>query len=68
MLLLLVKGADAYYDRLDEVRDEYRDEEKDFSKLVITSTFTIMQLHIEGFSYDDMTKDRMREVADLMLR
>ena len=66
-VVALSKGADAYYDRLDEVRDEYRNEEKDFSKLVITSTFTIMHLHIEGFSYDDMTKDRMREVADLML-
>ena len=66
-IVALSEGADAYYDRLDEVRDEYRNEEKDFSELVITSTFTIMHLHIEGFSYDDMTKDRMREVADLML-
>lgn len=61
------QGSDAYYDRLDEVYDEYNGEEKEFSKLVITSTFTIMQNHIEGFSYDDMSKDRMREVADLML-
>ena len=61
------QGSDAYYDRLDEVYNEYTGEDKEFSKLVITSTFTIMQIHIEGFSYDDMTEDRMREVADLML-
>ena len=61
------QGSDAYYDRLEEVRDEYNDEDKEFSELVITSTFSIMQNHIEDFSYDDMSKNRMREVADLML-
>ena len=60
-------AQDEYYNRLKEVRDEYDAEEKDFSELVITSTFTIMQVHIEGFTYDDMSSDRMREVADLML-
>ena len=61
------QGSDAYYDRLDEVYNEYTGEDKEFSKLVITSTFTIMQNHIEDFTYDDMSSDRMREVADLML-
>ena len=60
-------GTDSYYDRLDKVRDEYSAEDKDFSELVITSTFSIMQNNIEGFSYDDMSESMMRRVADLML-
>ena len=60
-------AANEYYERLDEVYNEYNDEEKEFSKLVITSAFTIMQLNIMDFSFEDMTKGRMREVADLML-
>ena len=60
-------AQEEYYDRLESVRDEYDAEEKDFSELVITSTFTIMQAHIEDFTYNDMSSDRMREVADLML-
>lgn len=60
-------GSDKYYERLEEVYDEYSDADKEFSKLVITSTFTIMQNHISDFSYDDMSKRRMREVADIML-
>lgn len=67
LLAFMSDGSEEYYNRLDEVNDEYNNEEKDFSQLVITSTFTIMQLNIEGFSYNDMTKDRMREVANLML-
>ena len=66
----LVAYGDAqeeYFSRLKEVRDEYRASEKDFSELIITSAFTVMQSNIEGFSYDDMSSARMREVADLML-
>ncbi len=66
-LVAFSQGSDAYYERLDEVRDEYDAEEKEFSELIITSTFTIMQTNIEGFTYDDMSEARMREVADLML-
>ena len=61
-------SQEEYYKRLEEVRNEYNQESKDFSELVITSTFTIMQSNIAGFSYDDMSKDRMREIADLMLK
>ena len=60
-------GSDSYYERLDKVYNEYNGEEKEFSKLVITSTFTIMQNHITDFSYDDMDEGMMRRVADLML-
>lgn len=56
-----------YYDRLKEVYNEYNDEDKEFSELVITSTFTIIQMNVQDFSFADMTKGRMREVADLML-
>ena len=34
-------AAEAYYDRLDEVYDEYREEEQDVSKLIITSAFQL---------------------------
>lgn len=67
-ILAYSQGSDAYYERLDEVYNEYDDDEKEFSKLVITSTFTIMQQHFSDFTYDDMSKDMMRDVADLMLR
>ena len=60
-------SEDKYYKRLDNVSNEYKNEEKDFSKMVITSTFTILQLNIVDFAFDDMTESRMREVADLML-
>ena len=63
----LGSAEEKYYDRLDEVSNEYKDEEKDFSKEVITATFTILKLSIEDFDFGDMTKGRMREVADLML-
>lgn len=63
----LGSAEEKYYDRLDEVSNEYRNEEKDFSKEVITATFTILKLSIEDFDFGDMTKGRMREVADLML-
>lgn len=56
-----------YYDRLKEVYNEYNEEDKEFSELVITSTFTIIQMNVQDFSFADMTKGRMREVADLML-
>ena len=56
-----------YYENLEEVYNEYKTEDKEFSELVITSTFTILQQYIDDFSFDDMTKGRMREVADLML-
>lgn len=67
-ILAYSQGSDAYYERLDEVYNEYDDDEKEFSKLLITSTFTIMQQHFSDFTYDDMSKDMMRDVADLMLR
>lgn len=60
-------AEDAYYDRLEKVSNEYKNEEKDFSETVITSTFTILQLNIQDFSFEDMSESRMREVADLML-
>lgn len=66
-LAYLSDSSDEYYDRLDNVYNEYNGEDKDFSKLVITSAFTILQLNVRNFSYDDMTEDMMREVADLML-
>lgn len=56
-----------YYARLKDVYNEYNGEDKDFSELVITSTFTILQQNVQNFSFADMTKNRMREVADLML-
>lgn len=56
-----------YYDRLDAVKSQYDEEEKEFSEMVITSAFTIMQLNIPSFTYQDMTTNRMREIADLML-
>ena len=56
-----------YYKRLDEVYDEYNDEDKDFSHLAITSTFSVLQQYVSDFTFSDMTKGRMREVADLML-
>lgn len=56
-----------YYERLKEVKEEYSNEEKDFSELAITSTFTILQQYVQDISFDDMSKKRMREVADLML-
>ena len=60
-------AAEEYYDRLDEVYDEYREEEQDVSKLIITSAFSVMSSHIQDFSYEDMSKRRMRKVADILL-
>ena len=56
-----------YYERLDEVYEEYNDEDKEVSKLTITSAFTVLQQYVRDFTFDDMTKGRMREVADIML-
>lgn len=66
-VISMSSAEEAYHERLEKVYNEYEAEEKDFSELVITSSFSIMQAHIEGFTFADMTEDRMREVADLML-
>ena len=66
-LVAFSSGSDEYYERLEKVHNEYKDADKDFSKLVITSTFTILQQNVPGFTYSDMSESRMREVADLML-
>ena len=63
----LSNAQEEYYERLESVYNEYNAEDKDFSELVITSTFSVMSAHIEGFSYDDMSSDMMRTVADLFL-
>ena len=60
-------AQESYYERLESVYNEYNAEDKDFSELVITSTFTVLSAHVEGFSYDDMSSDMMRTVADLFL-
>ena len=69
---LKVGSVDSNYkvsdnERLEKVHNEYKDADKDFSELVITSTFTILQQNVPGFTYSDMSESRMREVADLML-
>ena len=61
------EAEEEYYENLKDVYNEYNDEDKEFSELVITSTFTILQQTVQDFSFADMTKGRMREVADLML-
>lgn len=66
-LVAFSSGSDEYYERLEKVHNEYKDADKDFSELVITSTFTILQQNVPGFTYSDMSESRMREVADLML-
>lgn len=60
-------AQEEYYARLEKVYNEYKADDKDFSELVITSAFSIMQSNIPDFTYDDMSEARMREVADLML-
>ena len=62
-----VGAVELYYERLDNVYKEYRGSEREFSKLIITSVFSVLSSHVEDFSYSDMTEERMREVADLML-
>ena len=63
----LSNAQEEYYERLESVYNEYNAEDKDFSELVITSAFSVMTMHVPGFSYDDMSSDMMRTVADLFL-
>lgn len=63
----VTNAQEEYYARLEKVYNEYKADDKDFSELVITSAFSIMQSNIPDFTYDDMSEARMREVADLML-
>lgn len=65
--IVYTKDEKQYYEDLEDVYNEYNGEDKEFSELVITSAFSILQQYAPGFSFDDMTKSRMREVADLML-
>ena len=67
-LLAIGDAEDAYYERLEEVKNEYDDSEKEFSEMVITSAFTIIRLNSSSFSFEDMDKTKMREIADLMLK
>ena len=66
-LLSYSDASDEFYDRLDQVYNEYHGEDKEFAKFVITSTFTVIHLHIPDFTYEDMSLDMMRKVADLMV-
>ena len=66
-LLSYSDSSDEFYDRLDQVYNEYPGEDKEFAKFVITSTFTVIHLQIPDFTYEDMSIDMMKKVADLMI-
>ncbi len=60
-------GQSAYYQRVEDVKKSYSEEEKEFSEIVITAAFTVLQVNVPSFTFADMTESRIREVADLML-
>lgn len=62
-------GGEKFYENLLKIQEEYNAKNQtlsEFSLQVITSTFHILQSRDKSFGYDDMTLNKMREVADLL--
>lgn len=58
-----------YYDNLKRLQEEYSGEGKtmeEASLQIVTATFSIIQTYDPTFGFEDMTYNRMKEVADLL--
>lgn len=60
------KEAEKFYDRLEEVRLEYLEDEKDVDIVKISAVYKIMNNNKTNYDYDYMTKKRIRIIADAM--
>ena len=57
----------AFYERVTRVRDEYKKNGKDIDSMYITATYHIIKRYNEEITYEDMTEEFIKELADGML-
>lgn len=55
-----------FQERIKEVQDEYSENGKSFDAKYIGAVYTILSNYGEDYSYNKMTKSKIREIADLM--
>ena len=63
------KEEQEYYDNLKRLQEEYSGEGKtmeEASLQIVTAVFSILQTYDPTFGFEDMTYNRMKEVADLL--
>ena len=62
------ESAKAFYKRVKEVKREYDEKDKTFSPVYMAGFYVVVsnEESASGLEYDDMTKDKIREVADAM--
>ena len=55
-----------FQERIKEVQDEYSEDGKSFEAKYIGAVLAILSNYGKGYTYKDMTKSKIREIADLM--
>lgn len=55
-----------FQERIKEVQDEYSEEGKNFEAKYIGAVYAILSNYGKGYTYKDITKSKIREIADLM--
>ncbi len=60
------KDEKNFQERIKEVQAEYSEDGKSFDAKYIGAVYTILSNYGKGYSYNKMTKSKIREIADLM--
>lgn len=55
-----------FQERIKEVQDEYSEDGKSFEAKYIGAVYTILSTYSGDYTYKNMTKSKIREIADLM--
>ena len=57
-----------YYQRIKEVQEEYEKENKSVNVMYLVSVYHVANYHKHSIDYDYMTKGRIEDIADAMLK
>lgn len=60
------KEEENFQERIKEVQDEYSEDGKNFEAKYIGAVYAILSTYSGDYTYKDMTKSKIREIADLM--
>ncbi len=60
------EDEEAFQKRVKEVQEEYSEDGKNFEAKYIGAVYTILSNYGKDYSYKNMTKSKIREIADLM--
>ena len=60
------KEEENFQERIKEVQEEYSEDGKSFEAKYIGAVYAILSNYGKGYTYKDITKSKIREIADLM--